>query len=381
MKCHYIFKKIYFPTGSRFFVSDMNEQLKVLMLGESLVKQGGIVSVQKIMLEHAPTTIQYQHLPTLVDGSRTDKVWAFGSALWKLCRKLSHKEVDLLHAHMSDGGSAFRQATIALIALFFHTPVVIHTHGPEFHLFYAKIPILLQQGLKYAFQRCSQFIVLSESWRKYYVDQLELSKEQVTVLPNAVRIPQQIPHRFNRSTLTLLFLGRIGQRKGAFDLVQAFANLPPEQRSRSRLILAGDGEVEALQCFVESLSLTGSIEVIGWISSAQRDVLLAEADVFALPSYNEGLPMSILEAMSWGLPIIATPVGGIPEVITSDNGLLITPGDIQQLTDSIQLLIENEALRLDLGDNARKSAINFDIEHYMATLVQIYYLVLGSHLE
>ena len=348
------------------------------MLGESLAKQGGIVSVQKIILEHAPASIQYQHLPTLVDGSRADKVCAFGSALWHLCWKLSRKEVDLIHAHMSDRGSVFRQATIVLIALCFHIPVVIHTHGPEFHLFYAKLPRLLQQGLKYTFQRCSQFIVLSESWRQYYVDHLELSKQRVTVLPNAVKIPQQVPCRLSRSTLTLLFLGRIGQRKGAFDLVQAFAGLSLESRSRSRLILAGDGEVEELQHLVERLNLTGSVKIIGWINATQRDVLLSEADVFALPSYNEGLPMSILEAMSWGLPIIATPVGGIPEVITSDNGLLSTPGDIQQLTGSIQMLIENEKLRLYLGDNARKSAIKFDIEHYMASLVRIYDSVLGS---
>jgi glycosyltransferase involved in cell wall biosynthesis len=100
--------------------------------------------------------------------------------------------------------------------------------------------------------------------------------------------------------------------------------------------------------------------------------------VFVLPSYNEGLPMAILEAMSWGLPIISTPVGGIPEVVIPDrHGFLVTPGDIEGLTAAIERAIDDEPLRLSLGDNARQSAVAFDVLQYSIRLGDLYRSILA----
>jgi glycosyltransferase involved in cell wall biosynthesis len=105
--------------------------------------------------------------------------------------------------------------------------------------------------------------------------------------------------------------------------------------------------------------------------------MLAKADVFVLPSYNEGLPMALLEAMSWGLPVITTPVGGIPEVVSNtQNGLLVTPGDIQQLSEAMQSLIKEEKLRLSLGSAARISVAPLDVKDYFGSLKSIYHSVL-----
>lgn len=354
-------------------------KIKVLMLGESLLRQGGIVSVQKLLLEQSPPDIEYKHLATLIEGFSLLKFLGFIKALGELIWILQQAEIDLLHTHMSERGSTFRQAITTLIAVMFGKPVVMHTHGPEFHLFYAKLPVPLKQGLSFVFQQCSHFIVLSESWRKYYIDNLGLSEERVTVLPNSIKFPSLIPDRSNRSVITMLFLGRIGHRKGAFDLVQALAGLTAEQKSRSKLIMAGDGDVAELRHLVEQLNLNSLIDVLDWVNSEQRDALLAQADIFLLPSYNEGLPMSVLEAMSWGLPVITTPVGGIPEIIVSnENGLLVNPGDIQQLTMCIQSLLENEKLRFNLGQSARQSIADFDIENYIKSLINIYYSALKN---
>lgn len=347
------------------------------MLGESLSKKGGIVSVEKLILGKTPPSIQSQHIATLVDDSKLQKAKGFLVALMTLLWKILMGDVDLIHTHVSERGSVFRQAITTCIALLFHKPVIMHTHGPEFHLFYAKLPTLLKQGLSLVFQQCSHFIVLSESWKKYYIENLGLKEDRVTVLPNAIKFPSLIPDRSNRSVVTILFLGRIGHRKGAFDLVQAFAELTPEQQSRSKLIMAGDGDVPELCSLVKKLNLDSFINVLDWVNSEQRDVLLAQADIFLLPSYNEGLPMSVLEAMSWGLPVITTPVGGIPEIIISnENGLLVTPGDIQNLTICIQSLLENEKLRFSLGRAARRSLTGFDIDNYIESLVGIYYSTL-----
>lgn len=355
-----------------------SKTIKIIMLGDSLCKQGGIVTVQKLILEQAPPNIQIEHIATAGDGYGIQKILFFAIALSKLVLKLLSTEVDLLHIHVAERASTFRKSIVTLIALIWRKPVILHAHGPEFCLFYSKLPQFLKQWISWVFRRSDRFIVLSESWKNYYINDVNLEPEQVVVLPNPAKLPTQVPHRANSQDVSFVFLGRIGQRKGSFDLIKAYANLPTEYKDHSRLILAGDGDVTQAQNLITSLNLSNYITVSDWLDSQQRDALLAKADVFVLPSYNEGLPMSILEAMSWGLPVITTPVGGIPELVThTKNGLLVNPGDIQQLSQAMKSLIENEKLRLSLGSSARITVTPYDVKNYLSSLVCVYYSALG----
>ena len=131
--------------------------------------------------------------------------------------------------------------------------------------------------------------------------------------------------------------------------------------------------MEIAKQLVRELGLEEKVTVLSWISPAERDQLLENADAFVLPSYNEGLPMSMLEAMAWGLPAIVTPVGGIPEVISDkQNGLLVQPGNQQQLVQAMQSLIEDERLRLALGTAGRNRVQSLDIKNYMSSLLKVY---------
>ncbi|MBF2067349.1 MAG: glycosyltransferase family 4 protein [Calothrix sp. C42_A2020_038] len=349
--------------------------MKILMLGESLERQGGIVSVEKLILQEALSNTSIKLIPTLPKGSAIKKLLVFSSAVVQLVGSLLANKADVIHIHISEGGSAYRHMITALITLIFQKPVIMHAHSCNFHEFYPKLPSLIQVWMSWIFSKSTRFIVLSESWKKFYVDNLKLKVEQVTVLPNPVRLPSQVPERQNSSTVSFVFLGRIGQRKGAFDLISAFAKLSEKHKQRASLTLAGDGEGEKARDLVKSLELTSSINILDWVNQTQRDELLNQANVFVLPSYNEGLPMALIEAMSWSLPVITTPVGGIPElVINYDNGLLVNPGDIQQLSDAIESLIKDEQLRLMLGQRARASVAHLDIVNYMNSLTKIYSL-------
>lgn len=355
--------------------------MKIIMLGESLTRQGGIVTVEKLILQQVPTNIKIKHIATLVNGMIANKIVGFGQAIIEFLWTLIRTETDLVHIHVSQRGSVWRKVILTLIALMFRKQIILHAHGPEFHLFYLKLPKRLQQWLSWVFGRSDRFIVLSENWKDFYVDKVRLKAEQVVVLPNPVKLPAQVPYRTNSNQICFTFLGRIGQRKGAFDLIKAFAALSTEDKSRSQLILAGDGDVAQARSLITTLNLIEYITVFDWVDSEQRDALLAKADVFVLPSYNEGLPMALLEAMSWGLPVISTPVGGIPEIVThTKNGLLVSPGNIEQLSAAMQSLIRQEDLRLSLGSNAKLSIAPFDINNYVCSLSCIYRSVLGlSH--
>lgn len=356
--------------------------MRIIMLGESLDRQGGIVSVEKLIIKQFPAEMTISHIPTLPKGSTARKVLVFIQALLLLSWQLLQQEVDIVHIHVSERGSAFRQAFTTMIAWIMHKPVILHSHSADFHVFYSNLPQIIKIGLSWIFCKSTRFIVLSDSWKKFYIENLGLKPEQVIVLPNPVKFPREIPQRINSQKVNFLFLGRIGERKGAFDLIAAFAAIPLELKQNSQLIMAGDGEIKKAMDTVEKLNLSQYITILDWVNEQQRDELLAKADVFVLPSYNEGLPMALLESMSWGLPVITTPVGGIPEVvINNQNGLLVKPGAILDLSTAMQSLIKNKSLRLSLGEAARTSLISFDIESYCVKLMKIYYSISTTNIE
>jgi glycosyltransferase involved in cell wall biosynthesis len=354
------------------YIKNMSK-LKVAMLGASLAQNGGIATVEKLMLKYASSEIEIQHITTHDEGSILHRTKVFSKALAQLLFRLLTTKTDVVHIHISDGGSLLRKAIIAVIVFAFRKPVLIHTHGAEFHVTYSKLPKFAQKIISGIFRRCEGFIVLSKTWKDYYISNLGLNEQRVVILPNPTELPDQIPSRINVSKVKFGFFGRVGERKGTFDLLAAYAKLPAELKDRSELIIAGDGNLEEAQNLVKSLNLTDYVTFLGWIDAKTRDGLLPTVDVFVLPSYNEGLPMALLEAMGWGIPPIVTPVGGIPELIIGNrNGLLVIPGDIQQLSDEIQLLIENEHLRISLGNAARQTVAPFDVKIYSQQLNQIY---------
>lgn len=352
--------------------------LKIIMLGPSLLQQGGISGYEKLFLEYAPSEIQIYHIITHEEGPIALKIMVFLKAMWKFIWMLRTEKVDIVQLEISQRGSVLRQAIMTLLAWLFHKPIILHAHGSQFHLFYAGLANWIQKLLSWIFCKCQRLIVLSESWKIFYIENLGLKPEQVVVFYNPVKIPTEVPDRSVSAKVKLLFLGRIGQRKGAFDLIKAFSFLPTEYKSRSSLIMAGDGDIEEARDLITTLNLQNYIQLPGWIGSDERDILLSKADVFVLPSYNEGLPLAMLEAMAWELPVIVTPVGGIPEIVTqSENGLIVNPGSVEQLSDAIRSLIENEDLRLSLGSKARKSVFHLDIKDHWISFIDLYCSVLS----
>ncbi len=361
------------------------KKLKIVMLGPSLKEKGGMGSVGTLILNTASAQLEMQHISTwdgeLSRQSSLHRLKVFVWALMVFLGKLLKGEVDVVHIHLAERGSVLRKSILALLAMAFRKPILLHAHGCEFHTFHAKLPPKLKLVVNLILQQCTYLIALSESWKDYYITHCGLTEEQVVVLPNPVEIPETVPERTNsHKKIKFVSLGRIGTRKGTFDLLNAFAKLAPEHREKSELILAGIGELEQARSLAEELNLEQHVTFAGWVDPQQRGKLLSEADVFVLPSYNEGLPMALLEAMSWGLPSITTPVGGIPEVIThSETGLLVNPGEVQQLAEALESLIEHESLRLDMGNAARQRVAPLDVKIYSRSLFELYCSSLGTN--
>lgn len=178
-------------------------------------------------------------------------------------------------------------------------------------------------------------------------------------IPNPIRI---VPNGHVPSAaggpLRLLFVGRYGERKGCYELIAALAQARAAG-TEATLRFVGreeyDGEERVLREDVEQFGVAGAVEFAGVKDGPELAECYEEAQVLCLPSRREGVPLVLLEAMSFGLPVIATPVGGIADYVAhEDNGLLVPPGDVDALAVSIAVLAADPELRTRLGDAARR---------------------------
>ncbi len=346
------------------------------MAGPSLKERGGMGSVQQHIIKGTSPHANFKHVVTWDGSAGQPSLWAtvivFAKAVPIFLGELLKRNVDLVHLHVSERGSVARNFILMAIALVFRKPILLHTHGCEFHLFYNQLPSFIRYVIDWGIQR-SFLISLSDSWESWYIEHCGLNPQRGFVLKNPVNLPSNIPQRNSIDQVKIVFLGKISQRKGVFDLLHAFAQLDPQLQAQSQLIFAGAGADEELLNLAHSLDIHGHVSLLGWINAVQRDQLLIDADIFLLPSYNEGLPMALLEAMAFGVPPITTPVGGIPEVVVNGvNGLIVNPGDIDHLTKAMATLISQVELRQEIGDEARESVRPLSVENYIRSLFDIY---------
>lgn len=345
-------------------------RVRVLQLGPALDVRGGISTVEQLICDYLPPYAAIRHVATTSEAGWFRRGLQFCRTVHQLSRALESLEPTVVHIHFASRGSTLRKLLLAQLVIHARRPLILHAHGGGFDRFHRGLPPVLRRLVNRTLQQANLVITLSSQWREFYIRECELAPSQVVVLPNPVRVPAKTPDRSVHDEVQFVHLGKLGQGKGSHDLVKAFLALPAGLRARARLVLAGNGEVEALQKATEG---EARITVRPWVDAGERDRLLAESDVFVLPSYAEGVPMSLLESMAAGLPCITTPVGGIPDLITHGvEGLLVPPGDIEQLTLAMARLITDENLRVAAGLRAYERAGANDVHAYARRLAEHY---------
>ncbi|HTX06113.1 MAG TPA: glycosyltransferase [Steroidobacteraceae bacterium] len=345
----------------------------VLMVGTDLAGMGGVRTVVEGYIEGGLfQRIDCAYVATHCYGSNSRKVRAALTGWLRAAARLCTLDAPLVHAHISPGASFWRKSVVCLLARIARRPYILHVHGGKFEEFYARCSPPARRLVRTMLVKAALVIALSEAWRAI-LERLA-PQARIIVLPNAVSLPpmDELSRLADREP-TLLFLGDVLEHKGAFDLARAFARVAT-RFPQLKLVLGGAGAIAAMRRLSAQLGLEGRIECTGWLESARKRAELAGATIFVLPSYIEGMPMALLEAMSFGLPAIATAVGGVPEVITPEvNGLLVAPGDIEALAAAIARLMSDPRLRQRLGAAARQSiATRFSLTEAIERLLGIY---------
>ena len=346
--------------------------MNVLMIGVDKSTQGGMWTVAENFINDVEfcrkTNLKY--MATSITGSKTKRILFTAKSLLKIGFELVRKKYDIVHVHMSEKGSVYRKNIVINMARFFRCKIVLHMHGAEFEIWYKSLAPKKQKGVRKIVDKADKILILGYYWIDF-MQSLVTEKSKVAVLYNAVDIPKQ--NSYNSSACHLLFLGAICQRKGIYDLLQAINLVKEKLGENVKLWIYGPDFDNNIDEKIADLNLGKHVEYKGWLGNDERKKVFSDVSVNILPSYNEGLPMTILETMAYGIPNITTNVAAIPEAVNNDNGILIEPGDIVTLAKAILELSNDLEIRKQKSNAAYLTSKNkFCLQEHLAQMERIY---------
>lgn len=297
----------------------------------------------------AAARAQWVPLDTRGGGSALASAGVLLGALWRMAAARFSGRLVGVHVNMAERLSLFRKCAVVVWSRALGVPVVLHLHAAQLHHFYAQLPRPVQAAVRGVFSLATRCLVLGESGQRFVTQTLAVPPERVEIVVNGVprqptqRRPEPQGHSPRRR---LVFLGNLSERKGVSDLLRALAQSQQAQQGHVEAVLVGGGDIAHYQTLAHSLGLQAQVQLVGWADQAQAAQHLAQADALALPSYDEGLPLVILEALGQGVAVIATPVGEIPQALQhGQDAWLVPPGDIAALAAGIDAVLGDDALR------------------------------------
>lgn len=358
------------------------ERLRVLIatpLGRG--GQGGMDrlmdAVMACIAQRSDAALDVRIAPTRGPRGLFQALPVFTAFLLLLVRRRLLRKLDLVHLNLASKGSTVRKIVVAELARVLGVATTLHLHGASYRQYWTSAGPLLNFAITRMFRKADRIVVLGQIWKDFVIGRVPETADRIVVLANAVPRPA-LAHQGGGNTVQILFLGRLGQRKGVPQLVEALHRI--HDLPGWRAVLAGDGEVESARREIARLGLAHRVQLPGWAGPGDVAKLLAASDILTLPSFDENLPMSVIEGMAAGLAVVATPVGAVEEILThGETGLLVQPGNVEQLADALRQLILNAPLRVRLGKAAEAvHRQRLDIVPYVAKLTAIWQEAVAS---
>lgn len=341
---------------------------RVLIVATSRKTRGGITSVIKAH-ETGEQWNKYKcvWIQTHRDSNAFVKLWYFITAILEFLVLLPF--CDIVHFHFSERVTAKRKRLLMPLARLLGKKIISHFHAFSLD---STIRSEWRSLYEYLFSNSDVVLVLSEYWKKALVDELGLEENKVKILYNPC---PQVDNRDSkeRDSKEILYAGTVYHRKGYDDMIKAFAKVAPNHPDW-KIVFAGNGEIEQGKALASELGISEQTVFLGWVSGSAKDAAFRNASVFCLPSYAEGFPMGVLDAWAYGLPVITTPVGGIPDIAEDGkNMLLFNPGDIEALAVQMEKIISDENLRNSIAaESSKLSSTTFNVQTINKQLGEIY---------
>jgi glycosyltransferase involved in cell wall biosynthesis len=281
--------------------------------------------------------------------------------------------VVLVHAHTGAPWSFFRKSVVVGVARLFRKKVILHVHASRFEEWWLPDNKLRAAHIGFILRRCSLVIVLCRDWEQKLRRRYPGVPIRVLRNPSGVStVPQRRAAR--PDPFTVLFLGFLIPSKGIRDLLTVAQSLAADKPREMRVVVAGKGPLQQeVVDFIRANDLGHFVEFVGWAAGPEKDRLLASASLLFLPSYHEGMPVAILEAMSHGLAILSTRIAGIPDLVREgENGYLCTPGDVERYLRILRRLRNDRPLVDALGQRSLELSRQFTSAAVYQDLESIY---------
>lgn len=342
------------------------------MVGVHKSTKGGMWTVVDNYLQDKEFIKKYniKYIPTAVSGNVIKRLIYSIYGIIKIFVYTLFHNYDILHVHMSERMGVFRKGIIIKISKIRKSKVIIHMHGAEFEQWYKKLSEDKQKIVRDILNSANKVIILGEYWRSFVSSLIE-EKSKVEVIYNSVKcLPKNL---YNLETNKLLFLGAVSKRKGIYDLLETMKILK-NRNIVTKLLIYGPDTTEEIEELIKKNDLSEYVEYKGWLNNKDKErIFTSEIALSILPSYNEGLPMTILETMSYGIPNISTTVAAIPEVLNKENGYINKPGDFKLMAENVIEFLKDNKLREKLSKNSYETiSFKFSIKKHIEKISNIY---------
>lgn len=344
--------------------------MKVLMVGVSEKRVGGMNTVAQYYKndEKFNKKVSLKYVSTSTNGTKITRLLYMFYGYIKVIYNLLFFKPDIVHIHMAEKGSVYRKGYVAKISKRHKKKVIIHLHAGPFMAWYDSINEKSQKKVLKIFSYADKVLALGDYWKK------ELSRiideKKISVLYNGVECPNK--NNYNSKSKNIIYFGVMKKEKGIYDLLDAIKIIDNKLDKDIKVLLYGNDLVGDVQNKIDELKLNDRVRMMGWFSREQIDEILKNAMINILPSYFEGLSMTIIEGISYGIPTITTNISTMPEIL-GDYKYMIDPGDINSLSKFIYDLSENENNRLKISDFLYKRSIKlFSIKKQIENTLKIY---------
>ncbi|MEQ1921585.1 MAG: glycosyltransferase [Pyrinomonadaceae bacterium] len=358
--------------GGRSGLADkQHAKPRILMVGMHLTKtRGGISTLTADILNSTlKNEFDFRYIASQAEdfGRLRKMLLAVRAYLYFVVSCLFYR-LEAVYVHMGSNASLYRESGFVLLGKLFRKKVILHFHAGDVDEYLPRQPKPGRSFIGLGLRSADRIIAVSERSASQVAEIVPI--EKITVIPNAIDISafKELPERFQQvnsdGAIRLLFVGAAGKLKGESDLIKALHllkdNDPPLKAS-----FLGYGTEE-----LDQTGIGDMIEHLGPVSLNDRLTFYQNADIFVLPTYAEAMPISVIEAMAAGLPVITTPVGGIPEIVDDTiEGYLCPVRDYKTLAEKISYLARNADVRTRIGRAARNRAVKeMDFGNYVDAL-------------
>ena len=370
-------------------------KLRILISGALPPPMGGVGAYYQTLLNSSlpdqvdlhfvQTSSQNRELSSTGKATFSNLIAAIQDC-WRFTKAVLVNRPQLTHISTAIGLSFVKHTYCAFIARLLGSRVLLHPHCSLSMLYYERSR-WWQWYFRGVIRMTNGVVALSKEW-------LQLSSivpgRTAFYLPNAVNLkvfhPAMEKHISEENIMKsckVLYLGWLGKTKGSFDLLNAAAAIHSQGMGMSFDLVGGPlvpDELEQLREQILASKMEDYVRLHSLTYGKEKVDLLQNADIFVYPSYFEGMPMAVLEAMACGLPIVATRVGGLPDLIQDGvNGILVEPREPEQLASALCKLATDHELRASMGKASFQLATEqYDIEQHVTKLIRIYNMVLSK---